>query len=150
MLTFSLKYGKKKFMLVEEEFGDLFAVGDGFFFAHCISADAKMGAGIARRFVREFPALTSLREQTLSVGHTYQVGRVFNMVTKPRFFDKPTYKSLGQSMDSLVDLCDDMGVSRLAMPRIGCGLDRLQWPRVLPMITERFSRLPIEIAIRFI
>lgn len=137
-------------MIIDEKFGDLFLVEESFFFAHCISADAKMGAGIARRFVREFPALVALRSQALSIGRTYPVGRVFNLVTKPKFFDKPTYKSLGLAMDALADICVARGVTRLAMPRIGCGLDRLQWEKVRPMLEDRFSSLPIEIVVRFI
>lgn len=137
-------------MIIDEKFGDLFRVGENFFFAHCISADAKMGAGIARRFVREFPVLAALRDQPLSVGSAYPVDRVFNLVTKPRYFDKPTYKSLGLAMDALAAACVARGVTRLAMPRIGCGLDRLHWEKVRPMLEERFSSLPIEIVIRFI
>jgi hypothetical protein len=125
-------------------------MGEDFFFAHCISADAKMGAGIARRFVQEFPAITSLRGQDLAVGRAYLVDRVFNLVTKNRFFDKPTYKSLGHSLDALANLCAVHGVANLAMPRIGCGLDRLRWDKVRPMIEERFSNLPVKLSIRFV
>lgn len=136
-------------MIIHEKPGDLFAVDPSFLLAHCISADAKMGAGIARRFVREFPALTTLRSRSLAVGDACRVGRVFNLVTKPRYFDKPTYKSVGYALDSLVGACVLQGVSKLAIPRIGCGLDRLSWSKVRPMIEDRFRDLPVEIAVRF-
>jgi hypothetical protein len=136
-------------MFIQEKPGDLFAVDNSFFLAHCISADAKMGAGIARRFVREFPALAGLRGSSLVVGGVYPVDRVFNLVTKDKYFEKPTYKTLGFTLDVLVGICVTQGVSRLAMPRIGCGLDRLSWTKVRPMIEDRFLDLPIEIAIRF-
>lgn len=83
------------------------------------------------------------------VGGVYPVDRVFNLVTKGQYFGKPTYKTLGFTLDALADICVARGVSRLAMPRIGCGLDRLSWAKVRPMIEERFLGLPIEIAIRF-
>jgi hypothetical protein len=136
-------------MIIHEKPGDLFNLDPSFLLAHCISADAKMGAGIARRFVREFPALASLRRQNLTIGSAPLVGRVFNLVTKPRYFDKPTYKSIGYALDSLAGACAMNMVPRLGIPRIGCGLDRLSWDKVRPMIEERFKDLPIEIAVRF-
>lgn len=137
-------------MVIHEESGDLFAVDSTFFLAHCISADAKMGAGIAKRFVREFPELAMLRFMTLQVGQAYLMGRVFNLVTKPMYFDKPTCKILGHSLDSLAGFCAIHGVGKLAMPRIGCGLDRLSWTEVAPMIEKRFKDLPVDIEIRFL
>lgn len=148
-MTFRATFDIQKFMIIHEKPGDLFSVEGSFLLAHCISADAKMGAGIARRFVREFPALAGLRGKSLVVGGVYPVGRVLNLVTKPKYFDKPTYRSLGLCLDAMAAHCRELGVTKLAIPRIGCGLDRLCWIKVRPMIEERFKDLPIEIAVRF-
>jgi hypothetical protein len=45
------------------------------------------------------------------------------------------------------DHCAEHGVKYLAMPRIGCGLDRLEWRDVKPKIEEIFSPLDISITV---
>lgn len=52
---------------------------------------------------------------------------VYYLVTKPRFTDKPTYESLEHSLASLHHLMKESNVTELAIPRLGCGLDRLTW-----------------------
>jgi O-acetyl-ADP-ribose deacetylase (regulator of RNase III) len=42
---------------------------------------------------------------------------------------------------------DYLGITKLAMPRIGCGLDRLQWTNVYDIICEVFEDMNIEIVI---
>lgn len=41
-------------------------------------------------------------------------------------------------------------IKRLVMPKIGCGLDRLSWEKVEPMIKEIFKNLDIEIIICYL
>ncbi len=43
--------------------------------------------------------------------------------------------------------CEEHGVKKLAMPRIGCGLDRLDWNKVRLMIKEIFKETYIEVTI---
>ena len=40
-----------------------------------------------------------------------------------------------------------LNIKLLAMPKIGCGLDRLQWDKVKFMIEETFVDLDVEIII---
>jgi len=58
---------------------DLFTMPQEYYLAHCISADAKMGAGIAVQFRKRFK-LTSLQDRAanheLEVGKCYRVDRV--------------------------------------------------------------------------
>lgn len=44
----------------------------------------------------------------------------------------------------------DKNIYRIAMPKIGCGLDRLSWDKVEPMIKEIFKDLDIEIIICYL
>jgi O-acetyl-ADP-ribose deacetylase (regulator of RNase III) len=39
------------------------------------------------------------------------------------------------------------GITKIAMPIIGCGLDRLQWDRVSEIIKEVFKNTDIEILV---
>lgn len=129
---------------------DLFTMPDEYFLAHCISADAKMGAGIAVLFRKKF-RLSSLQERAtrneLEVGNCYKVDRVLNLITKSKYWHKPTYESLTAAVRSMKEICVIESISKLAMPEIGCGLDKLQWGRVKEILKEEFKDIPIEITV---
>lgn len=72
---------------------------------------------------------------------------VLVQVTKPRYFHKPTYDTLQSSLVVLWKHCVDNGITELCMPRIGCGLDRLEWDKVKEMIQEVFAGSKIAITV---
>lgn len=45
------------------------------------------------------------------------------------------------------DVCLEQGITELAMPRIGCGLDRLKWEKVSVIIQNTFAETDIEIVV---
>ena len=47
-------------------------------------------------------------------------------------------------------LCKELEIKYLGLPKIGCGLDRLQWGKVREIIKEEFKDLDIEIEIRYL
>lgn len=107
--------------------------------AHCVSRDLRMGAGIAVEFRTRFGHVEELQAQHPQVGGMcYLVtpaGRpVFYLVTKDRYFQKPTYASLESSLVTLRDFCLEQEIHCLAIPRIGCGLDGLEWKEVQKII----------------
>lgn len=148
--------------------GDLFTAPADCWLVHCISADFKMGAGIAKEFTKR-GAKRSLKEvfgnyKWQGVGACLPIvdscghRGVFNLVTKERYYYKPTYNTLAEALQDLVDLSDvpvllpalREGEIKLAMPKIGCGLDRLEWPKVEHIIKdildeERFKVFVYEI-----
>lgn len=71
-------------------------------------------------------------------------------VTKVRYFHKPTYDTLHSSLQAMRDHCVSNGVKELCMPRIGCGLDRLKWEKVVEMIQEVFAGLDISITVYYL
>lgn len=71
-------------------------------------------------------------------------------VTKVRYFHKPTYDTLRSSLQAMKDHCVSNGVQELCMPRIGCGLDRLKWERVVEMIQEIFAKVDISITVYYL
>ncbi|GGH57308.1 hypothetical protein GCM10008014_28840 [Paenibacillus silvae] len=137
-------------MQFDERQQDLFELEEDYSLAHCISADARMGKGIAVQFREKFD-LQSLQEQAgqepLEIGRCYPVGRTLNLVTKAKFSNKPTYLSLTQAVESMRTVCEEQGITRLAMPRIGCGLDRLKWEKVSIIIQNTFADMDIEIVV---
>jgi O-acetyl-ADP-ribose deacetylase (regulator of RNase III) len=114
--------------------------------AHCISADLAMGKGIAKTFKERFGGVDELRRQSLTVGQVgilLRDGRcIFYLVTKARYFHKPARADFTAALAALAAACRDRAVARLAMPRIGCGLDGLDWPWVSSQVRAAFARHP--------
>ena len=81
-------------MKYQEVRQDLFTVDNEYYLAHCISADAKMGAGIAVQFAKNFPKIKALKQHHLDVGTCVLVDRVLNLITKKVYHGKPTYETL--------------------------------------------------------
>ena len=50
----------------------------------------------------------------------------FYLISKERYFHKPTYESMTDCLNELAVLCVQLKVPALAMPLIGCGLDKLE------------------------
>lgn len=135
-------------MFFETRKQDLFDVGEDFHLAHCISADYALGAGIAVEFQRRY----QLREQLKQIGTgTYPdcilTGRVFNLITKQNYWNKPTYDALEETLHLLLHTAGCANVHKIAMPRIGCGLDRLHWPRVLKVLEDVFQHANMHILV---
>ena len=86
-----------------------------------------MGAGIAVAFKERFGGLEELRRQRINVGGVGVLRRdgryIYYLVTKERYSDKPSLKSLEASLVAMRERIIADGVQRLAMPKLGCGLD---------------------------
>lgn len=138
-------------MTITVEKKDLFTVPQGYYIAHCISADFALGAGIAKTF----DSIYNMRYKLFKFydnfeyrgGDALLVDNVFNLVTKPKCYHKPTYQSLRESLETMRDIMGDIGVTKLAMPRIGSGLDKLNQDMVYGIICEVFEDTDVEILI---
>ena len=72
---------------------------------------------------------------------------VFNLVTKEKYWHKPTYNSLTDALKSMRSACRYCNIKKIAMPMIGCGLDRLRWDKVSEIIKDVFKDENIEILV---
>ena len=136
---------------------DLFTVPQGYYLAHCISADYALGAGIAKQFDEVYNMKAKLhRDYEIPLGQKYDddvignallVDNVFNLVTKARCFHKPTYDTLYEALWDMKGQCQEFEVQKLAMPLIGCGLDSLDWDRVQDIIEDVFDDMDINILV---
>jgi hypothetical protein len=128
------------FILVETK-GDLFTSNESL--AHCVGQDLIMGAGIATEFKKRFMRVSLLKKQGAKVGEMAVLQDesrfIYYLVTKKYSVGKPTYESLEKSLIALRDHMIANNVLRLSIPRIGCGLDKLDWPRVRALIKRVFQ-----------
>lgn len=136
-------------MVYIEEKRDLFSVDSSYYLAHCISADYALGAGIAVEFNKRFDMRKKLygkipnawrhMQQCGLKGMCIRVDNVLNLVTKEKYWYKPTYDSLRDALESMRDVCKAMHIEKVAMPMIGCGLDKLSWDKVSNILMEIFE-----------
>jgi hypothetical protein len=130
---------------------DLFTIEQGYYLAHCISADFALGAGIAKAFdsvySMRFKLFRRYPDYEYHGGDALLVDNVFNLVTKRKCWHKPTYESLRESLEMMKEYLDFLGATKLAMPKIASGLDRLEWTKVYDIICEVFEDMDIEIVI---
>lgn len=64
---------------------------------------------------------------------------IYYLITKEYSYHKPTYNSLTVAIKKLRDCVVKHGVKKLAIPRIGCGLDKLDWIIVRDIIKHTFK-----------
>lgn len=142
-----------------EEQGDLFAeeILRDYSLCHCVSSDFALGAGIAKVFAKMGVKKKLVEQyQKLWQGRGYCLFAdadgvtVANLVTKERYFHKPTLETLRQSLEDLRGQALERGLKKLAMPKIGCGLDKLKWDDVSKVIKEVFSDSDIDILVLFL
>ena len=81
------------------------------------------------------------------VGESLLIDNVFNLVTKPRCYHKPTYDTLINTLEDMKNYIVSLKITKLAIPQIGCGLDRLDWDCVKELIEEVFEDVDVDILV---
>ena len=124
---------------------------------HCISSDLAMGAGIAKPMQEKFhirenwKSFTNFGNESNWLGNGWTLAMpvdkniLFNLVTKEKYWHKPTYITLRQALEHAKEGYFDLlnFPKKIVMPKIGCGLDRLDWNKVKPMIEKIFDGFDI-------
>lgn len=128
---------------------DLFQMDREYALAHCISADCKMGAGIAKTFRNQYPSMPQkIRDMSPSIGDAKLYTddrRIFNLITKERHWHKPSYQTFELSILNLKEELVKMQIKKLAIPQLGAGLDKLDWDINRSIIQHIFRETDIEI-----
>lgn len=123
------------------------------YYVHCISRDYACGAGIAKEFNKRYNLTNRL--QSLPREKCMIVDNVMNLVTKSKYWQKPTYDSLREALEEVnykimifnLHRTPESFVRTLVMPKIGCGLDKLQWKNVKKMLKEVFADTDINVEV---
>ena len=138
-------------MTITIENRDLFTVPQGYYLAHCISADFALGAGIAKVFDEvynmRFKLFRKYDNYEYEGGDALLIDNVFNLVTKPKRYHKPRYEAVREALETMKDIMEENAITKLAMPKIASGLDKLSWNEVYEIICEVFEDMDVEILI---
>ena len=136
-------------MKIQLKSGDLFSSTESL--AHCISEDCRMGKGIAVKFKSLFGGVSEIQQQRAATGGLAVLSRgnrrIFYLVTKKHYYNLPSYDSLESSLICMREYCTKNNIKSISMPKIGCGLDRLQWSKVFEILSRVFSMNDINITV---
>lgn len=140
-------------MKITEIEGNLFNVNKEYTLVHCISACAEMGKGIAVEFAKRNPEMREyIRKQSPKISDVFYyqtMGEhpVYNLITKQYYDLKPKRAAFNESLLNLKRDMKAKGITKIAMPRIGSGLDKLSWAVSFKFIKEIFENEEVEILV---
>jgi len=112
--------------LIEKKM-NLFNVDNKYYFAHCISADAgtdnrAMNLGIVVEFNKRFHMKSKIKEyartEQICIGDSILIDRVFNLITKSKYYGKPTYNTLINALKNMKNQIINNNIKYLSIPRL--------------------------------
>ena len=127
--------------------GDIFDVPRGTYIAHGISGDFSLGAGLAKKIDERYNMRYKLflkypfdpGKNNGYVGKALLIDDVFNLVDKSHYKQKLDLTDLMAALEDMKAQCIDLGVKKIAMPKIGTGHDHMNWVDVLDIIEDTFA-----------
>lgn len=138
-------------LVLREVEGDLFSAPRTHSLGHCVGADLAMGAGIAVKFRQTYGRIDELKGQKVKSGGVAVLSDserfIYYLVTKPESYGSPTYGDLRSSLSAMKSHMEKNGVAKLAIPRIGCGIDGLEWEKVQNELHSVFDEVDKEVEI---
>lgn len=126
---------------------DLFTAPKNYALVHCVSSDFALGKGIAKNFADlgvKKELIEKYSNESRKVGKAFMTNATdwkceFSLCTKEFYHDKPNYQTLTKALMSLRNQCVQNDIHLLAMPKIGCGLDKLELPKVVAVVNMVFK-----------
>ena len=119
--------------------GSVFDAPKSVALAHCVSADLAMSSGIAVQFAKRWPDIRSgfagSKPGSLHV-HVSARGPIFNLITKERFDDKPSWEDFRNSVIALGNNMIELEMRTVAVPELGSGRDKLDLNKVIKTLRE--------------
>ena len=113
-----------------------------------------MSKGFADFLSHRIPGLRSTcRKAKLLMGQIFpfwdSTGKryIYNLVTKERFYDKPNLATLSKTLQAVKIHASMNGVSTIAIPKLGCGLDQMNWQEVVKPLQDTFANADVQLVV---
>ena len=113
-----------------------------------------MGKGFAQflservlRLRRTFRRANLLRYQVFPFWDSSSRRNIYNLVTKEKYSDKLDLQSLATTLQNMQAHATMHGVSTIAILKIGCGLDQMNWQDVVKLLRNIFAYSDIQIMV---
>ena len=72
---------------------------------------------------------------------------IYNLVTRERFYNEPNLSTLSETLEAMKIHAGMNGVSTIAIPKLGCGLDQLNWPEVVKLLQDIFAYADVQLVV---
>lgn len=101
-----------------------------------------------RKVFRSIPELLDQNKNAGEVAFIEKsMRKIYYLVTKPVSTVKPKWEDFERSVIEWCELCVKHNVKKIAIPKIGCGRDQLDWNRVQMLLNHQFTSTGIEITV---
>lgn len=136
--------------------GDLFT-SDAPALGHGVNVYGVMGAGIAVRFRKEYPAMyeeyaAHCVAKSLTPGHVFywndaEKADVYNIASQDAPGRNARLEWLESGLDGALGHASKKGFDRIALPLIGCGIGGLSWEDVEPLYERLSAKHDVDIEV---
>ena len=72
---------------------------------------------------------------------------IYNLATKERFCVKTNLSTLSTTLEAMKSHASTKGVSTFAIPKLGCGLDQMNWQEVVKLLRDIFAYADVQILV---
>ena len=72
---------------------------------------------------------------------------IYNLVAKESFCDKPNLSALSKTLEAIKSHASMNGVPTIAIPKLGCGLDQMNWQEVVKLLQDIFTYADVQIVV---
>ena len=136
--------------------GDIFGTKGLGALAQVVNAAGTMDAGVSAAFKKRWPRMfedyqARCQDGRLSLGDVFTWSEpeltIYNLVIQKHWKDKAKWAALSKSLETMVKLAEQSGITQLGMPRIASGLGGLDWTRVRKVLGEIAGTSPVEIVV---
>ena len=73
---------------------------------------------------------------------------IYNLVTKERLCDKPNLSTLSKTLEAMKIHASTNGVSTIAISKLGCALDQMNWQEVVKLLHDIFVYADVQIVVK--
>ena len=101
----------------------------------------------APRLKRTCRRANLLKDQAFPLWDSSSRRYIHNLVTKEKYSDKPDMQTLATTLQSMQSHATMHGVSTIAIPKIGCGLDQMNRQDVVKLLRDIFAYSEIQIVV---
>lgn len=132
-------------MVTYIEKGNIFKLAGVCAYAHGCNCAGAMGRGIAVQFKERYPEMYKEYVRRCRTGeflpgtiYLYEKAgeAVFNLATEKHWRLGAELSFVEQSLKEMMELAHAHGIDRIALPRIGAGLGKLDWDEVKTVINR--------------
>lgn len=138
-------------MVYREEVKNINKMGIEWALACFISADGILNSRTARELVNNFGAEEILQEKLAECrftnGYCITVDRLFFLVVKQNYFDRPSFLSIKKALENAKAELIDSGYKSFAMPVVAASSDLQDWYRIVEIIKRVFGDTDIEVCV---